>query len=310
MNGTCFSRVQRSLLYRRSFFFCLFFVGIFFFGHSTVAFQITPARQTAVLELGSSQIIPLTITNNEDAPRIFTPEISAFAIESDTGSPVFDQPDEATAWFRVLPERLLLQPGQSGTFSFTVSVPRATEAKSHYLGLFARAQSGGGQVGISTRLGSLLFLHITGDIREELIRKTFSSDTQLYRGGEITLRLMLQNAGSIHLVPDGTVTVRSHSGETVAVFPINSDQRKILPNGLWEEEYRLSGLSAEHMGRLRVRADIRYGLSQKELHDSFSIWFVSDAILFSGIALIGICFCIFFYWRQKKGVSISKKDKR
>ena len=277
-------------MFKRSVLFFSLFVGSFFFAGVSHAFQVSPVRQTIVLDPGSTQIIPLTVINDSDAQQIFTPELSAFGVDSKTGSPIFDQPDEATGWFRVLPERLLLQPGQTGTFSFTVSIPGAAEVKSHYLGLFARAQPTHGQIGVSTRLGSLLFLHISGEAREELVRRTFDSNVFFSRDGRASVQLALENVGTIHVVPDGVVTVRNRSGQTIQTFPLNPDGRKILPGGMFEASYSVEGVG--DIGPVHVSVDLGYGATKKELHDTTTFWYVPSALYYAGIALLGMVLLI------------------
>lgn len=276
---------------------------------SVVAFQIAPTRQTIVLDPGTSQIIPLAVFNDSSAQQIFTPELSAFLVDSKTGSPIFDQPDEATAWFRVLPERLLLQPGQSGTFSFTISVPNSAEPKSHYLGLFAKTRPANGQIGVSTRLGSLLFLHIGGEVREELVRKTFQTELFITKDGNNTVQLQLENVGTIHVVPEGTIALRDRSGAEIAAFPLNPEERKVLPGGVFDAEYSLNELGTEHVGPVQVSMEMQYGVSQKELHDRTMFWYLPDIVIFFCVAGVIILLFVFFFG-AKKMRGKKKKTKR
>jgi hypothetical protein len=279
-------------------FFCLFF--LFFPTSSANATQIWPARQTAVVESGTVQTVPLNVTNDGGERVLLVPEVSPFRIDGNSGAPIFDQEDSASDWIRVVPDRMLLEPGQSGTFSFAISVPEDAEVRAHYFGLFARQSSGGGTVGVGSRVGSLLFLHIAGEIREDLVRTSFSVNREPGSGGAFRARFSLENIGSIHVVPKGTISVQNMRGEEMQSFPLNAADRKVLPDDTWHGEYLIDTLTWRDIGRITISADVKYGISGKELHDARAFWYVPMWLVSSFVALAVLLAALFVGFKKRK----------
>ncbi|MFH1286215.1 MAG: hypothetical protein ABII02_00500 [Candidatus Magasanikbacteria bacterium] len=266
-----------------------------FFVRDVSALQISPAKQAVVVKNGDVQIVPVTFINDDDKTMVLTPEVSAFTTHPETGSPVFDVFDEAKSWIRVVPQRLQLLPGQEGIFSFTVSVPESAEERSHYLGLFAKSAPAAGQVGVGSRLGSLLFLHVGFSAHEELAPLHFGSDTRFTSGSDIFLSLILENTGSIHVIPSGSI---NSVGNELA--KINIDKQKVLPGAKIQETYQVKDISKLKIGKNNIHATVLYGLTGQELRTQASVWYVPLTLILSGLGGVLILLLLVFFIKRKR----------
>jgi len=161
----------------------------------------------------------------------------------------------------------------NANFFFTVAVPEQAEVRSRYLGLFAKQLPADGQVGIGARLGSLLFLHVSGESLEALTEVAFSSDMKIMLGQSATLSLTLKNTGTIHVAPEGEVVLVSR-GRVLETIALNPDQKKVLPDGVWNNSFYVAGLSLRDVGKIDVVAFVRYGVSGQTLSARTTLWYV------------------------------------
>jgi len=265
------------------------------------AFSIQPLRQTAIVDPGKVQELTLSVENDEDEAIKVSGEVSAFSIAEKTGNALFDVEDEVADWFLVEPSSLTLEPGQRGEFQFTVSVPETAEPGAKYVGLFARKAPGDGQVGVGARVASLLFLHVAGEVHEDVIRKVFVVDPGISFGAEPTVTLALENAGTIHVVPEGRLLVRNSSGVVLYEKQINVLKRKILAGGQWEERYTIPTTVLEGSGKRTVTVEARYGLSKQTFVDSITFRYISPAFAWtSGFALASVLILVFLKKRERR----------
>ena len=282
--------------------FALLCALFFVFSAPARALQISPARQAVVVQPGQVQVVPVTFTNDSEETVLLTPEVDPFTTDPQTGSAVFGAVDIAKSWVRAVPERLQLLPGQEGVFSFTVSVPQGIEERSHYLGLFARSAPAAGQIGVGARLGSLLFLHVGDSAREELVPRIFSVDKKIIFGGPVTVHLGLENTGSIHVIPSGTLSVGNVNYERLVQHNfINADERKVLPGAVWEEVYTEGGFHhISNIGKNTVQAKIFYGATQRELTVQTSFWYIPTSLVVGIVILLVLITMLWVRLKRKK----------
>ena len=251
------------------------------------AVTISPARQGLVMERGTTHQVTVTITNTTGKRNLYEPEVDAFAINPETGRAVFGQSEEAIAWVTPSLHSLVIDPGKKGRFIFTVTVSKDAEVRSRYLALFVTEKAPQGDVAINSRIGSLLFLHVSGLTHEQLVTISFNSDKKILFTPHATFSLALKNTGTIHLIPEGSVTVMKNNA-IIKTFPINDTARKVLPDGIWKASYQLNSLSWRDIGKLDAIAGVKYGLTNQELFVRTMVWYIPwqlIVLVFAGVVI-------------------------
>lgn len=283
----------------RYFIFLLFFcIGSFALCGSSKAVSIFPLRQTLVIDPGKVAFAPVEVYNEENFPVEIVPEIDAFRLNPDTGHAEFGQADEAKSWVKANISSFVLAPKEKRRIEFTVSVPSTASRESHYLSLFVKQKSSAGQIGIGKRVGTLLFLHVSGDANEKLQLQDFSIEKN---GGKIFAHIQLNNAGNIHVIPSGTIDLWNLWGKKVASIDINKEQRMLLPGGDWRSQVELKNISPINMGRLRVELHLNYGLTLQRIDQKISFWYFPWVAIFSGLfVIIGVLCTVLFVQKNKK----------
>ncbi len=267
--------------------FCGVFFGILFFGQNVQAFSVSPLRHTMVVDPGKTAVAEVEVFNNEDVPIKLVPEVDAFRIHPDTGHAQFGEIDDAKGWIVVNTNEFTLGPKEKKIVRFTVNVPPATVPRSHYLGLFLKQKSVNSQISIGKRIGTLLFLHVGGDVQERMELQNFSL---LKTKTDKLISVEVVNTGSIHLIPAGTIEFFNIFGKKVGEKKLNPDGRKVLPGGVWRNSLSFDDLN---FMVLRAELDLSYGISEQKITKKIVLWnfsqiFIGSLIVLSLIVVVSL----------------------
>lgn len=292
--GMSYSALARTM----RFFGFLFFL---FLPALVSALTVSPLRQTIVVDQGEEDRVRIEVTNNSTDAVMLVPEVDAFSLD-EKGRPIFGAADAAIFWVRPEPRKLLIRPKETKSLVFVAPVPKNAEPGAHYLGLFATQKPPEGGVGIGSRVGSLLFLYVSGEYPEELQKVEFGSNRLWYLEPPMELRLALRNTGKIHVVPQGLLAVRNGRGEAVGQFLINEEKQKVLPGAVWRASYKLPLPALLDAGKLTAVVNVQYGSGNQHIFDAITFWYAPRevVILVAVFAVLAAVFLIFLYKTQKK----------
>ncbi|PIT86277.1 MAG: hypothetical protein COU33_04090 [Candidatus Magasanikbacteria bacterium CG10_big_fil_rev_8_21_14_0_10_43_6] len=285
---------------KRCFFLLFLCVGFLGYVSSAHALTIAPLRQTAVVEAGEDMTISLFVINETDTPFVVTPEVDAFVIDEQTGVALFGQPDIAKQWVTPVEKRIALQPGEHGQFQFIVHPPVGTLPGAHYLGLFAKSSAGDGQVGVGSRVGSLFFLHVAGDVTELLVQKDFSFNTKSIWQRTRDVYIDISNEGNIHVVPTGKIVVHNWRGKTISEIPLNTKEEKILAGGRFKRTFSFPSLSIFDIGKVEATLHMQYGLTNQLFTRSISFWYVPLGSMVGVFILLGTFVGMVWFFKKRE----------
>jgi hypothetical protein len=275
----------------------------FLMSGSASAIGISPLRQTVVVDPGNSSVISISVENTTEDKISVVPEIESFGLD-EQGKPYFGLHDDAEKWVTSGQKESSLLPHEKKIFSFQISVPNFAEPGEHLLALYARVNPVGGQIGVATRVGSLVFLHVGGVVDESIVLQEMSVSKKIIFQEPLSALLVLKNVGSIHVVPEGVISVEDRRGNTVERTFINLENKKIFPNTFWKENFSLGkNLHWWQSGPVSIKAVITYGQSKKLLSTEAHVWFFSKIFLF-GLSVTFVLFISIVYFvrrsRRKK----------
>ncbi|MBP9761167.1 MAG: hypothetical protein KBD15_02930 [Candidatus Magasanikbacteria bacterium] len=290
------------MMFRLLFFFTFSAFGLFGLAYSASALTVAPVRQTIVVDPGTETSVSLFLVNDTDAPMKLLPLVESFSLENTTGKTLLGTPEDALSWISPNQESLTLSPGRHGEFTFSLRIPEDTPPGGHYIVLFAQEVHGSGQVGLGARVGSLLFLHVSGTIQELAQVISFSSFKKIYIHAPPTISFALKNAGNIHITPIGEITFSTFWGNTFHTIPLTAN-RKILAGGAWEETVVVSNIPFWVVGKVRATLTATYGATEQPLAQEVSFWVVSwqmMLVLFFICTSGGVFFVRMFHKKKKK----------
>lgn len=263
-------------------FFSFFFLGFFIFSLQTVsAITLSPTRQTAIIDGGKTQTVKITLTNEEKQTVTAKGVVEGFEIDEKTNRAKFGIHDEAVEWATISPSVVTLSAGETKDIVFTFRVPETAKTGVHYIGLFALVSSEGGQVGISSRVGSLLFLYTSGNFEEKSDVLDFSAGSMWYTTKQANIFLTLNNSGTIHVQPRGEVSIKNWRGKIVGVYPINPQNHLLLPQKKFDTVFDVS-LGFQDIGKLQAHLQYIYGVNEQIVVKESTFWFFPLSVIIGG----------------------------
>ncbi len=277
-------------------FYTILVCAIFFvFIGQVNALSISPLRHTLVMDRGESNTIAITVTNEEDKTQYIQPDIDGFSIDPEKGYAVFNVKDEAISWIKTKEGIIELEPNQTKDILFNLEIPNDALPGAHYLGLFAKKTNteNEGVVSIGSRVGSLLFLYVSGEIQESLFRETFQTKKNININPNIDVNIELKNNGNIHVVPVGNLVIRNRKNKILETKNLNDSQQKIFPNNNFIKTFTFSNLNWKDAGKINIEMSLKYGLQEQEIHENISVWFIPKAVIVFALIIIGSIFIIF-----------------
>ena len=278
----------------------LFFIilSLFTFNSLTVyGVSLSPLRQTVTLDRGESKTLRVQVENNEDNQIRLAPRVDSFKTHPKEGYPVFNQEDSAESWLNYNKNTFVLEPGESRSISFELSVPQRVQSKAHYLALFVEKQGSGGEIAANSRVGSLLFLYVSGAVKESLMLAEFSAEKFGF-SSPIGLNLSFKNKGDIHVKPQGQLVVSNQRGEQI--FKKKLDESLITPGNYWERSYDVSDLSWQDIGKNKATVYAQYGIKNKPVSDTISFWYLPYKFLAPIVLLLILISSWFLFNRYRQ----------
>lgn len=177
----------------------------------------------------------IKLLNNENRILVLTSSTSNFGAKDETGEPdfKFDAPSaDLASWIKISSSQLTLEPGETKEVAFTISVPLDAEPGGHYAGIFFASggvSSGGGQIGVQSKLGALVIMTVAGNIREQAAISSVTLDgSSTVNRPPVNFNIRIQNTGNVHIKPKGKVTVLNMFGGEVETLSIPQD-KNVLP---------------------------------------------------------------------------------
>lgn len=148
-----------------------------------------------------------------------------------------------------------------------------------------------GGVRLISRLSSLFFIRVKGEVKEEGMLKDFQLEKKYYEKGPIPFQILFENNGNVHLTPYGLIEIRNLLGKKVG--EIQLDPWFSLPDSLrlreakWDREFLF--------GRYTALASINRGYQDIIDQKSIEFWVLPWKIILAGLVVLVLVIWL-FYW--------------
>jgi hypothetical protein len=228
---TYFRHLPRLFMAKKISFISFCLLALISFPLLTKAVTIGPARLEYSTDPGAKLEGNMFLINESDAPQTFYPSFERFT--EDNGQKIFTrETSDLSTWFQMSPSETL-KPGEQRNIPFVINVPQNAPPGGHFAVIWWSTTPPGDndkQVAIVTRAGVLVYLTVSGDIKEGGNIESLSIDKKsALSSGPFTFSTYFKNTGNVAIKPIGTVTVKNILGMTSAVIPMNKDGGAILP---------------------------------------------------------------------------------
>ena len=230
-------------------------------------FILGPGKTELFLEPGESADRELYITNRLGQDMSFKIEVEDFAGSRDISETIIllgNQRGPYSLKDYIKPEatEFTLKNKQRVILPVTIVIPKDAEPGGLYgtiLVSTSPAASGGKETGAGastggavtiTRLGTLMFVRIKGDVKEEGFLKSFSAKgKKIFERGPIYFDLVFENNGNVHLNPYGALEIKNLFGSKVGEIIV--DPWFAMPDSLrlrevnWNKSFLFGRYTAE-----------------------------------------------------------------
>jgi P pilus assembly chaperone PapD len=243
-----------------------------------VSVEVAPLRIELQAGPGSVANQAITVQNSGKEPLRVRARITDWDLARD-GAPQFEGvpeggPYSATAWVRVAPPELVVDPGKEGIVRFSLTVPQGIEPAGYRTGILFEflppgldpGKKGRGEVQFRSRIASLIYVNVgTPPIAVELT-DLLSRDTK----EGLRVIAVLKNTSKRTVRTKGTLTLFDRAGATIAQLPIpdvpllpererevaipTSEGDKRLPAGEYRVELKIDvGMAAVIVGETTLK---------------------------------------------------------
>lgn len=274
---------------------------------SSGGYRLTPLRSELTIERGQSAEVELSVRNvtGQEAPAgvnlldfVPNPDESGAAKVIVDREAYGDNPFSLLE-FVELPDAKLVNSDTDTAFKVRVSIPE-TAAPGSYFGVLQvgpadaadlSGEDGGGAVGLSATVGSLLLVTVPGDTVELITLEELSASldgklSNFFSTKPDTLALRLKNEGNVFSKPFGNIIVKSMGGTVIQDVEFNntSPPGNVLPDSIRKFEIPLEGVGS--FGRYTVEANVSYGDGSSVITASETFWVLPWVPIVIGLAVI------------------------
>lgn len=202
------------------------------------ALTVSPAR----MELSGDPGKPITgkflIINEQNSDQTFYTSVENFEAQGESGTPSFSpSKDGFASWVNVI-DKVEIKKGDRLEIPFVVNIPMGADPGGHFAAIFlttAPPTTQGNEVSIGAKVGMLMLLRVSGNIKEgggvlsfALQNMTSKFATSL----PLTFTYRFANNGNDRVNPSGSITIKNTFGMTSASLNANKALGNVLPNSV------------------------------------------------------------------------------
>ncbi|MCK4592563.1 hypothetical protein KAT63_03965 [Candidatus Parcubacteria bacterium] len=246
----------------------------------------------------------LRIINMSDNVTPVTINIENFKAVGEIGQVIIAPVEEEMIyslknWMKAEANEFILGPNEQKVVDFMIEVPLNAEPGGKYGSILASIggenATGGMGTSVVQQVGSLVLLVVSGEVKENLEIKSFSTPSFL-EYGPVPFEIKFENKGSIHVKPRGFISISSwgNKKEIDLELPLNNVMpgavRKIETN--WDTKWLFGKYTATIVGG--------YGTSNIPINPmTIEFWVLPWKLMLAVFIVLAIILIILFLSRKR-----------
>ncbi len=255
------------------------------FGVANVqALTISPARLEMYGDPGKTISGEFLLINEQENNQTFYTSAENFEAQGETSTPNFvSGTDGLASWIEVRKE-VTLHKGEQVKVPFTVTIPKDADAGGHFAAIFLStvppASKGAGEVAVGAKVGMLVLLKVSGEVKEGggIVDFTTKTKKSFFTSLPITFAYRFSNNGNDRVNPTGDAVITNMLGLEKVKLPANQGLGNVLPKStrrfeiVWGNDapqypsfFDTVQYQASHfaLGYYHVSLNLSYGVSSK-----------------------------------------------
>jgi hypothetical protein len=210
------------------------------------AVTVSPAKAELTADPGETISDSFVIINEQNTDQTFYTSVENFESSGETGTPNFVASKEGLPGWIKVDEKVVLKKGERLKVPYSITVPTNADAGGHFAAIFLSTvppTAEDGQVSVGAKVGMLILLKVTGNIKEQggLASFTLKEDGKVFPNKPLTFVYRFKNDGNDRVEPAGEITVKNMVGMEVAKLNANDHKGNVLPASTRRFEVKLAG---------------------------------------------------------------------
>lgn len=251
------------------------------------ALTVGPAKIEFTTDPGQILNFNLFVRNDNNYDSDYYLDVEGFT-EVNGEKKFFKDPPEKS-WVKITNNKIFLKAFQDTQLPVKIEVPKNAPPGGHFLAIWVGSgapKEEAGQVGIVSRVGSLIFINVRGNAIYKAILDKLEAKRIVWNF-PVKFAYTIKNEGNTYITPKGDIDIKNIFGKEIASLPINQKGLQILPNTKKTLETDWDGKFA--FGIYKAVFNMNYGENNSL---NFKYWFIFLNIKYLIIALIIIIFIV------------------
>jgi hypothetical protein len=176
----------------------------------------------------------ITIRNENKTAEQYTITTEAFEAAGKGGEPKFLGTNDAglASWIAFGTDKITVNSGEAVQVPIKITIPTDTVG-GHYAAIFfnlvpPQMTGNTSGVGIGSRVGTLVFVQIEGQVTESAKIANFSTKSDNYSSLPVDFNVEVNNDGNVYIRPAGKIYVKNMFGSLAGEMTINEDKAAVL----------------------------------------------------------------------------------
>ena len=239
---------------------------------------VGPVRQELFLDPGETDNVEIRFYNQSEQPIVGSINVVDFVVnDSDGGPKLIDDPAAASPkfsgakWVSLPYSQITIAPTNRVSVPVTISIPTNAAPGGRYVAVYFQPSGSGptktSGTGVSSRVASLLYIRINGEITENaLITRFFAPN--FFEYGPVSVSTEILNRGDYHIRPKAIVALTNVFGGLV-------DQVMLKEENIFPDTSRILETKVGPkwlFGRYKLSLMGSYGSSGKALEAVAYVW--------------------------------------
>jgi len=298
----------------------IIFISLFFsqtvFVHAQSSITAIPPRLILSTDPGKTLTAELKVRNDSDVSQIYTVTVDDFVVVDTIGTPIPVSSSVNSRWslknWITAPKTVPVDAKGTQIVRITVRVPVSALAGGHYA-MITYMPNGDIKPGelkktaslIGQRVGSLIYVTVSGDITENASIIKFTTPKFLEQG-PVEFTGTIENISDIHINPKGSITISNPLNSKVAELPLEAGN--IFPETI--RDFSSTWNNKWGWGRYKADLNLAYGTTGALLSATIFFWlFPIRLVIYSLIAIISVLLVVVLLGkRSKKHQEVLEKE--
>lgn len=268
-----------------------------------------PPRLEITVKTDGSTVQTIKVRNESSKEKNISISISDFVVNDNIGTPTIitatgeDNRWAASNWITVSPSTFKLKGGETKALSLVVTPPANALPGGHYAMVISSPETdisilNSTGATIQTKVGTLVYITIPGDITQNAVIKNFSTG-KFFEFGPVDFSTTIQNLSDIHIKPAGNITITNMIGMKSYV-QFNKNGTNIFPGKTRDFENQLN--KKWLLGRYKAELNFGYGTAGGIATAAIFFWVIPWRLLILvGTALIVIITLVIIFKKKTGG---------